>query len=269
MFRKPIDRAIQGDRLGICVTNFDAKLIERGIASTPDYVKNAYGVIIKLNRIKHFKGIIETNARFHISIGHETIIGKIELFGELDNNSLDLENLNIDCKGQFDFNKEYIYVNEIENDDKSTEGVKNNKRIKNFYLLIDFTDQISEQSVLCTPNSIAIASKLDTDIHLNQCRIAFYGHVLHSFTNKDYHSNGELSRLKIFKEKSKEGLIERMADPYTIIGKSLFKKETNLDLFINLKVQLSTGEHGYIEGNFGQSGKFKVRIPSTLESFSF
>jgi selenocysteine-specific elongation factor len=32
MFRKPIDRAIQGDRLGICVTNFDAKLIERGIA---------------------------------------------------------------------------------------------------------------------------------------------------------------------------------------------------------------------------------------------
>jgi selenocysteine-specific elongation factor len=32
MFRKPIDRAIQGDRLGICVTNFDAKLIERGLA---------------------------------------------------------------------------------------------------------------------------------------------------------------------------------------------------------------------------------------------
>ena len=40
MFRKPIDQAKQGDRLGICVTNFDAKLIERGIAGINLYKKN-------------------------------------------------------------------------------------------------------------------------------------------------------------------------------------------------------------------------------------
>ena len=35
-----IDQAKQGDRLGICVTNFDAKLIERGIAGINLYKKN-------------------------------------------------------------------------------------------------------------------------------------------------------------------------------------------------------------------------------------
>lgn len=31
MFRKPIDRAIQGDRIGICVTQFDPDQLERGL----------------------------------------------------------------------------------------------------------------------------------------------------------------------------------------------------------------------------------------------
>ena len=51
-----------------------------------------------------------------------------------------------------------------------------------------------------------------------------------------------------------------MSDEYTIIGRALFKKETNIQLFTGLKVQLSTGETGTLEGAFGQSGKFKVRI---------
>ena len=57
-------------------------------------------------------------------------------------------------------------------------------------------------------------------------------------------------------------LIQQMTDEYSVIGRSLFKKETNLQTFTGLKVQLSTGEEGVIEGGFGQSGKFKVRIPS-------
>lgn len=54
-----------------------------------------------------------------------------------------------------------------------------------------------------------------------------------------------------------------MTDDYTVIGRNLFKKETNLQLFVGLKVTLSTGEAGVIEGGFGQSGKFKIRVPGT------
>lgn len=52
-----------------------------------------------------------------------------------------------------------------------------------------------------------------------------------------------------------------MTDEYNVIGRGLFKKETNLQMFVGLKVELSTGEEGVIEGGFGQSGKFKIRIP--------
>ncbi len=34
-----------------------------------------------------------------------------------------------------------------------------------------------------------------------------------------------------------------------------------MDKFIGLRVSLSTGEAGVLEGSFGQSGKVRVRIP--------
>lgn len=74
----------------------------------------------------------------------------------------------------------------------------------------------------------------------------------------------QLSQLKVYKQKAKEGVVERKQDEQTIIGKALFKKETNMELFNGLKVTLSTGETGVIEGSFGQSGKFKVRINGQL-----
>lgn len=55
-------------------------------------------------------------------------------------------------------------------------------------------------------------------------------------------------------------LCDQVTDDYTVIGKNLFKKETNLQLFVGLKVTLSSGETGVIEGGFGQSGKIKIRV---------
>lgn len=79
-----------------------------------------------------------------------------------------------------------------------------------------------------------------------------------------------LPRLKIYKLKSRQGVVDRMHDADTVIVRSLFKKETQLDLFSGLRVTLSTGEQGVIEGGFGQSGKVRVRcvaglLPSTVE----
>ena len=70
-----------------------------------------------------------------------------------------------------------------------------------------------------------------------------------------------MAHLKVFKVKKREGVVERMSSQYEIIGKNMFKKETNLQPFVNLKVTLSTGEVGVIESSFGLSGKVKIRIP--------
>ena len=104
-----------------------------------------------------------------------------------------------------------------------------------------------------------LGSKLDSDIHKNICRLAFDGRLLHGFTEKEYHAT-ELSKLKIYKEKQKQGVVERMVNDYEIIAKNMFKKETNIHLFEGLKVRLSTGETGKIDGPFGQSGKFKISL---------
>jgi selenocysteine-specific elongation factor len=277
VFRKPVEKAAQGDRCGICISNFDSKQFERGVICSPNFLKYSFGVIISLNKIKHFKGSIESGSKFHISIGHETLLGKVELFGEVES-----ENEKNTNDNSFDFSKEYIYVHDL--NPPAEENLK--KKIKRHFALIDFNyennnSKSSDHSatgggVLCSLNSLLIGSKLDTDIHLNQCRIAFSGHVIHQFTNKDYRENDSkqnanvnnsqiyLSELKVYKEKVKEGFIERKHDEMTLIGKSLFKKETNMDLFVGLKVKLSTGEVGVIEGSFGQSGKFRIRIPSKI-----
>lgn len=46
----------------------------------------------------------------------------------------------------------------------------------------------------------------------------------------------ELYKIKIIKEKSKLGKVDRIVDKQHVLGKDLFKKETNPDVFMNLKV---------------------------------
>lgn len=53
----------------------------------------------------------------------------------------------------------------------------------------------------------------------------------------------------------------QIQDDYTLICRDLLKKETDFQIFKGLKVQLSTGEVGTIDGTFGQSGKIKIRVP--------
>ncbi len=108
-------------------------------------------------------------------------------------------------------------------------------------------------------------------IDSNTCRLGFYGKLIEIIDGND---PTQLQRIKIFKIKQKEGLIDRVCsitqlppsftlfeyiyiifccliislpfskvmDDYTVIGKNLFKKETDMNLFVGLKVTLtSTG----------------------------
>jgi len=60
-------------------------------------------------------------------------------------------------------------------------------------------------------------------------------------------------------------VVERASNENEVIVRDLVKKETNLDLFVGLKVELSTGEAGVIEGSFGKSGKIKITITEGLK----
>jgi len=248
MFRKSVDSLVHGDRAGICVTQFDPSLLERGLVCAPGSIHTAFGIIVDFNLIRYFKSDVKSKAKFHISLGHETVMAKITLFSCSSAGSSMVD---------FDFSKEYQYE-EIYNNSESVDTTPRDK-----YVLLQF-----ETSVPVVPNCIVIGSKLDSDINANICRLAFHGKALKTFTNKDY-SKTDLPNLKIYKDKQKEGIVERASNEYEVIVKDLIKKETNLELFTGLKVELSTGEKGVIEGSFGQSGKIKVRVMEGLKPETF
>ncbi|XP_061147641.1 selenocysteine-specific elongation factor [Syngnathus typhle] len=249
MFRKPVSGAMQGDRVGVCVTQFDPKLLERGLVCTPSSLRTVFAAVISAKKIGYFKGSLGTRAKFHITVGHETVMARVTFFG-----------LPPDApqprspETAFAFDREYLYQEEY----VTGQGESNSGPDPEQWALLEF-----ERPVTCPLLCLVIGSKLDTDIHANACRLAFQGRLLHGFEDKGYAETG-LPRLLIYKTKHKEGQVERVADDYTVIGRSLFKKETNLQIFVGLKVTLSTGETGVIEGGFGQSGKFKIRVQEGL-----
>lgn len=261
MFRKPVSGAMQGDRVGVCVTQFDPKLLERGVVCTPGSLRTLYAAVISVRKIGYFKGSLATRAKFHITVGHETVMAKVSFFGlppvgasepPSDTKAPPSEPCSLDTP--FTFDREYFY----QDDYVTGQGEANSGPDPEQWALLEF-----ERPVTCPSFCLVIGSKLDTDIHANACRLAFQGRLLQGFEDKGY-AGTSLPHLRIYKTKHKEGQVERVTDDYTVIGRNLFKKETNLQLFVGLKITLSTGETGVIEGGFGQSGKFKIRVQEGL-----
>ncbi|CAG5981587.1 unnamed protein product [Menidia menidia] len=254
MFRKPVSGAMQGDRVGVCVTQFDPKLLERGLVCTPESLRTLFAAVISVRKIGYFKGSLATRAKFHITVGHETVMGRVTFFGLTPSDSKQAESEPCSLQTPFNFDREYLYLDEY----ATGQGDGSPGPDPEQWALLQF-----DRPVTCPALCLVIGSKLDTDIHANACRLAFQGRLLQGFEDKGY-AETALPRLRIYKTKHKEGQVERVTDDYTVIGRSLFKKETNLQLFVGLKVTLSTGESGVIEGGFGQSGKFKIRIQEGL-----
>lgn len=90
VFRKPVETLVQGDRAGICVTQFDPKTLERGLACQVNYLPKVYAAIIDFNKVKYYKGSISSKSVFHINIGYENVTGKIVLFSSLNNSGIKL-----------------------------------------------------------------------------------------------------------------------------------------------------------------------------------
>lgn len=76
-------------------------------------------------------------------------------------------------------------------------------------------------------------------VYNNTCRIAFHGKLLQPIDNQS--ADTLHAKLRIYKLRTKQGQIERLYDAYTLIGKNLFKKETDMNLFVNMKVTKENG----------------------------
>lgn len=72
--------------------------------------------------------------------------------------------------------------------------------------------------------------------------------------------------IKLYKDKVKKGVVDRVVDNYTVIVKDLFAKEMDVQQFVGREVVLVTGDAGRIDGTFGKSGKIRVVFKEMLKS---
>lgn len=233
-FHQPVSNAKKGDRVGVCVTQFDSKLLERGVASTPNTLRTVQKMIIRVTPIPHYKFPIKTKAKFHITCGNETVMGTCVFFSS--------QNAKIegsDDRERFSPDMLYNYEDEIIT-----------KSSKKYWAVL------TAESPLCTlPDGLVIGSKLDLDVNSKACRIAFSGVV--EVLDPEISCNF----IKISKQKTKVGLIDRIQDQYTAIGFKMFSKETDISKFVGLHVKVN-GHLGVIQSSFGKSGKFKINFPN-------
>ena len=202
--------------------------------------------------MNYFKGSINSKAKFHITTGHQTVMGKLNFFTlngpvmnkiQVAQSSFDQTDENIP---NFSLGTEYLYVEEFTKDIKSS-----------LFILIEL-----ETPLLIHEGQTIVGSKLDTDVEANVCRIAFYGKILLGIEDSTSES---LKEIKIVKWKERKGVVDRIIDANNVLVSQLFTKESNIQSFIGSKIFLPTIEcYGTIKGTFGQSGKIKVQSDKAL-----
>lgn len=72
---------MQGDRVGICVTQLDPSSVERGWLCSPGSVPTFTAAVAALEKIRFYLGDVRTKQRLHVSVGHATVMADLLFFG--------------------------------------------------------------------------------------------------------------------------------------------------------------------------------------------
>ncbi len=278
MFRKPVQAATQGDRVGVCVAGLDASLVERGLATTPGTVPTIHAAVAYIRKIRFFKGVCKTKSKIHVTAGHATVMATVQFFGWEQAQEMALRAAGGDAAGEskgpgagggggggggsgarvprnwspatFDTSAEYGFQDALV---PPKAGAKHGQ-----FALLEF-----ETPLICPIGSIIIASRLDADAGGDACRLVFHGKLLNSMDTSVPRPFGDV---KIFKIKERTGTVVRVKSSQAVIVAGLFSKDSDVSRFLNMKVGLTSSDasgdevQGTLEGKFGSSGKLVVGV---------
>ena len=306
MFKRSVPTIQQGDRAGICVSNFDAKQLERGIAASPGAVQLLRGAVALVRKVPYYKGKLPCKSRFHLSVGHTTIMATVSFWGarellqqqeaaeeaawdQSDNGNDETLRGHSSLGGDadmaglpripFDFQQGFVAQDEL------LESVDGETGSLLHWAILDF-----QTPVYCPLDSLVIGSRLDavdskssnnnnnnnnintSSSSSSSCRLAFSGRLVEKVDPKT-----DMARIRIYTPKEKRGRVCKLGDPhrreddqkvvrYEIFGDELFKKETNMKPFVGMKLLTEQGDIGEIKSSFGTSGKFRMWFPGGTEA---
>jgi selenocysteine-specific elongation factor len=88
-FRRPVTSCSRGDRVGVCIPQLDASLVERGIACAPGTVPTYVACLAAVERVRFYQGAVKSRGKIHLMVGHSTIMGALTFFGTPDGDEAD------------------------------------------------------------------------------------------------------------------------------------------------------------------------------------
>eukprot|EP00762_Andalucia_godoyi_P004513 ANDGO_05199.mRNA.1 Selenocysteine-specific elongation factor len=234
IFKKPVQDAVLGDRVAICVTNMDASAMERGLVCSPAGFVSKVGVCVaRVKKVKFHKRNIDTGDKLHFTIGHSTVMGSVQFFDGATGQHVD------------------SLVDQGDKDDDA-QSYANSK----VDAIIRFEHPVWMPPLHTHPR--LIASRLETDVHANVCRLAFHGECSQLFASEDQMLAE--NKILIWKPKRKEGVVDRLLiNERSVLAKNMFEKDADLTVFQGLKIKWGD-RVGVFDAPFGKSGKFKVRF---------
>ena len=257
IFRKSVKFANKGDRVGMLIKNLDKEKLERTIICSPSSNECilSEGGLFFIKKINLFKSELISGNKYYLMIGNQGVNAKCLFFSNNDDKDIfinfDMKNIK-NTKINIDkfYSKEYCYIPEIK--------IEQNNEYELAFIKFD-------QKTIIPNNMIFLGSKIDIDITQKTNRLAFYGKMF------DNNIKNIEDKLKIFKNKFKEGKILRLVDDDNVaIVKGLFKKD-NVNIsnnFIGKEVHIKEDEKkeiiGKILSTFGQSGKIKIEFNKKL-----
>ena len=264
MFKKPIDFVKCGDRCALLVPNLDKSKIERTVITSPNTLKASNLIIGRIQGVRYHKFPIKSKSKFHQSIGNKTVIAKIFLFrnfseklkyGESDNKNIMNDANKAIMSVLFETVNEYVDMV----DAQKAEDFKDT-----------FVILFLEQEVFVQTESQFIGGKLDLNIEIKECRLAFSGQSIFQTKWDGVQRLEELLPLKVSRHKEKIGNIEKMVDDRTQLIKDMFKKETNISFFMDKDVIIKQFDiKGKIFASFGKTGKVKVQLNDPMDKDTF
>ncbi|XP_070386403.1 selenocysteine-specific elongation factor isoform X3 [Dermacentor albipictus] len=212
-----------GDRVGVCVGQLEASLLERGLVCSPGHLGAQLFLLVRVEPVIHFKSPCSSGSRFHVSALHATLMARVSFLSCPQGTGVEEIGLRWDpelLSGQ------------------AAEGQEQ-------WALLEL-----DQPALLAPDMLLIGSRLDMDPQGKACRLAFHGRIQRCYTDRS-----ALTGLPVFKEKSRKGLLDRVLSEDELVVRSLFSKGSDLAAFHGLWVKLATGDWGTLAGPFGQGGK--------------
>ena len=87
IFRESTDRCARGDRVGMCVAGLDPEGLERFLVSSPKTVPTFDRAIVSCEKIRLHKSEVKSKAKFHVTVGHQTVMAKAIFFGDANSSS--------------------------------------------------------------------------------------------------------------------------------------------------------------------------------------